>query len=92
MKNKLKRLTTSLLPVAANRRGECNRCGHCCKLPYPCVFLRYDEEGLSRCAVYRFRPPSCRKYPRTASENVTAEACGFYFLPLGEPVTVDEGL
>jgi hypothetical protein len=92
MKNKLKRLTTSLLPVANNRRGECNRCGQCCKLPYPCPFLRYDEEGLSRCAVYSLRPPTCRKYPRTASENVTPETCGYYFIPIGELVTADESL
>jgi uncharacterized protein len=80
MLNKLKRLTTSLLPVAANRRGECNRCGACCKLPYPCPFLRFDDEGLSSCAVYHIRPPSCRKYPRIASEHLTQEKCGFYFV------------
>jgi hypothetical protein len=92
MKNKLKRLATSLLPVADNRRGECNRCGECCKLPYPCPFLRYDEDGLSSCAVYSFRPPSCRKYPRVASENITQETCGYYFIPVGELVTADESL
>jgi len=80
MLNKLKRLTTSLLPVDSNRGGECNRCGACCKLPYPCPFLRYDDQGLSSCAVYHFRPPSCRKYPRTESENLTPEQCGFYFV------------
>ncbi len=80
MLNKLKRLTTSLLPVDPQRQGECNRCGACCKLPYPCPFLRFDDEGLSSCAAYRFRPPSCRKYPRVASENLTPEQCGFYFI------------
>ena len=80
MINKMKRLTTSLLPVAENRRGECNRCGECCKLPYPCPFLRYDDAGLSSCAVYHFRPASCRKYPRTHNENLTPETCGFYFV------------
>lgn len=80
MLNKLKRFLMSLFPVDSSRRGDCNRCGACCKLPYPCPFLRYDEEGLSSCAVYLFRPPSCRKYPRTASENITAEQCGYYFI------------
>lgn len=80
MLNKLKRLTTSLLPIDPNRQGECNRCGACCKLPYPCPFLRFDDEGLASCAAYRFRPPSCRKYPRIASENLTPEQCGFYFV------------
>jgi len=92
MKNKFKRLTTSLLPVARNRRGGCNRCGQCCKLPYPCPFLRFDDAGLSRCAVYYFRPPSCRKYPRTASENMTPEVCGYYFVPLEDLVPVDESV
>ncbi len=92
MKNKLKRLTTSLFPVAHNRRGECNRCGQCCKLPYPCPFLRFDDEGLSSCAVYAVRPPSCRKYPRTASENLTPETCGYYFVPVEDLIPVDESL
>lgn len=51
MKAKMKRFVTSLLPVAENRRGECNRCGQCCKLPFPCPFLRFDAEGLSSCAA-----------------------------------------
>jgi hypothetical protein len=77
---KLKRLATSLLPVDAGRRGDCNRCGECCKLPFPCPFLRYDDAGLSRCAVYHARPPSCRKYPRTSAENLTPATCGYYFV------------
>jgi len=80
MRAKLKRFLTSLLPVAENRRGECNRCGQCCKLPFPCPFLRFDEEGLSSCAVYFARPPSCRKYPRVAAENLTSQTCGYYFV------------
>jgi len=81
MKKKIKRVMTSLLPVASNRRGECNRCGECCKLPYKCPFLRYDEGGLSSCAVYRFRPPSCRKYPRAEAESSIPVSCGYYFVP-----------
>jgi hypothetical protein len=78
--NKLKRFSTSALPIDAGRRGSCNRCGECCKLPFPCPFLRYDADGLSSCAVYHARPPSCRKYPRTVHENVTPETCGYYFV------------
>jgi len=88
MKKKLKRLATSFLPVATNRVGECNRCGECCKLPYPCPFLRFDAEGLSMCAIYAFRPPSCRKYPRTNEENLTAQVCGFRFVPSASGVEV----
>lgn len=87
---KLKRFSTSLLPIDSSRRGECNRCGACCKLPFPCPFLRFDDQGLSSCAVYHLRPPSCRKYPRTASEHITQDQCGYYFeethsLPVTEP-------
>lgn len=92
MKNKIKRFATSLLPVAHNRRGDCNRCGQCCKLPYPCPFLRFDNEGFSSCAVYTLRPPSCRKYPRTASENMTPETCGYYFEPAEELIPIEERL
>lgn len=81
---KAQRFATSLLPVDNGRRGDCNRCGECCKLPYPCPFLRYDADGLSRCAVYQARPPSCRKYPRTASENITPASCGYYFVDITE--------
>ncbi len=89
MKRKLERLATSLLPVAPSRRGSCNRCGECCKLPYPCPFLRYDRAGLSLCAVYPVRPPSCRKYPRTAQENLTTETCGYYFASSRQTMDAD---
>jgi len=92
MLNKLKRFTTSLLPIDPTRQGECNRCGACCKLPYPCPFLRFDDDGLSSCAVYHVRPPSCRKYPRTADENLTPEQCGFSFASTQELETDPAGL
>ena len=76
---KLKRTFTSVLPVDKNRQGNCKRCGSCCKLPNRCAFLRFNEQGLSECAVYPFRPLNCRKYPRTKSELITADTCGFNF-------------
>jgi Fe-S-cluster containining protein len=92
MLNKLKRFTTSLLPVDASRQGDCNRCGACCRLPYPCPFLRFDDQGLSSCSVYHLRPPSCRKYPRTSAENLTPEQCGFFFVDGEEIETNPPGL
>ncbi|MHB1155988.1 MAG: hypothetical protein ACYC26_04025 [Phycisphaerales bacterium] len=76
---KLQRQVTAFFPVASNRIGECGRCGDCCKLPYPCPMLRYDQLGKSRCAVYLFRPLSCRVYPRTPGEHLTGDTCGFRF-------------
>lgn len=86
---KFQRQVTAFFPVASNRTGECRRCGECCKLPYPCPMLRYDQHGKSRCAVYLFRPHSCRVYPRTPGEHLTTNTCGFRFAadPL-QPVPV----
>jgi len=36
---KAKRTITSILPIAKNRRGKCENCGECCKLPNICPFL-----------------------------------------------------
>lgn len=79
MKAKIRRTLTSILPVAENRRGACNNCGACCKLPSPCSFLGYRESGESYCRIYKIRPLNCRKYPRSASELITADTCGFWF-------------
>jgi len=79
MTAKVKRSVTSLLPVAKNRKGHCVRCGVCCKLPNVCQFLATNEKDESYCKVYRLRPPTCRKYPRTKSEFLTADTCGYSF-------------
>ncbi len=82
---KIKRFLTCLLPVSKDRHGQCKRCGACCQLPNRCPFYRRDAEGNSLCAIYLFRPPSCRKYPRTASELLTADTCGFRFAEASNP-------
>jgi hypothetical protein len=79
LKSKAKRTITSVFPVAKNRTGQCVGCGACCKLPHPCSFLKYNEDGRSFCAIYTIRPLNCRKYPRTASECLTSDTCGFRF-------------
>ena len=30
--------------------------------------------------MYFARPPSCRKYPRVAAENLTPHTCGYHFV------------
>ncbi len=79
MFGKLVRLMTCMLPVAASRRGRCTNCGACCRLPRPCPFLRRSATGQARCAIYLIRPPSCRRYPRSPAEFVTAATCGYFF-------------
>lgn len=76
---KIKRTCTSVLPVARNRRGRCIDCGACCKLPNVCPFLKFKPNGKSYCAIHTIRPLNCRKYPRTESECITGDTCGFWF-------------
>jgi Fe-S-cluster containining protein len=78
---KLRRFVTSLiLPVDRGRRGECTRCGACCKFLVKCPFLREakDTPGQYSCAAYRIRPPQCRKYPRSKNEQIH-QPCGYWF-------------
>ncbi|MDD5381736.1 MAG: hypothetical protein PHG53_08905 [Phycisphaerae bacterium] len=70
---------TSVLPVDKNRKGQCRRCGACCKLPNVCPFIGIDKDGLCTCKIYPLRSLSCRKYPRTKSELLTADTCGHSF-------------
>ena len=79
MLKKLKRTLTSILPVSSARSGTCVNCGACCKLVFACPFLRTRNDGSSYCGIYSTRPLNCRKYPRTASEHVTKNTCGYTF-------------
>jgi uncharacterized protein len=77
---KIERTFTSLiLPVEKCRNGECQQCGACCQLSYPCPFLKHREDKSTFCAVYAMRPPQCRKYPRSKRECETGEGCGYHF-------------
>lgn len=76
---KTKRTATSILPVSSKRKGQCVNCGACCKLPNVCAFLKSGENGKGYCSIYPIRPLNCRKYPRTESEFITQETCGYSF-------------
>lgn len=76
---KLKRTFTSVLPVSKERKGQCVHCGACCRLPNVCPFLKSNGDGRGGCSIYFLRPLNCRKYPRTKSEHITAETCGYSF-------------
>lgn len=86
---KINRTRTCILPIDPSRRGQCNRCGDCCRLPVRCPFLDFDEEGLAICKIYPVRPLNCRKYPRTESEQVNREKCGFSFDKTADTVVSD---
>ncbi len=77
---KIRRTITAFLPVSADRNGNCIGCGNCCKLPVKCLFLREKKDGSGgTCWIYKFRPPTCRKYPRIQDEHITGEKCGYSF-------------
>ncbi|MHC4559381.1 MAG: hypothetical protein ACYTFW_16140 [Planctomycetota bacterium] len=76
---RIKRTFTAILPVCERRKGKCISCGACCKLPNICPFLKYKPDGKSCCSIYPLRPLNCRKYPRTESEFITQEKCGYRF-------------
>jgi Fe-S-cluster containining protein len=76
---KLRRTLTCLLPVSKDRKGQCVHCGACCKLPNACNFIKTDGDGKIYCAVYAIRPLNCRKYPRSKSEHITPDTCGYHF-------------
>ncbi len=80
MSSKFIRTVTSILPVQKNRTGSCNGCGACCKLPVKCTFLTTDDEGMFRCSIYKYRPPNCRKFPRTPSQlKLVENECSYTF-------------
>ena len=76
---KIKRTFTSILPVSKRRKGKCVNCGACCKLPNACPFIKLSPDGKVFCGIYPIRPLNCRKYPRTESELITQETCGYRF-------------
>lgn len=83
MLSKLTRTLTSLLPVEDHRTGSCNQCGECCRLPFTCIFLQTGMDGKSYCSAYRFRPPNCRKFPRTRAQlELVKNTCGYSFAEL----------
>lgn len=69
------------------RRGECARCGACCKLLFRCP--SYDEsDGTPRCLTYNDRPGACGLFPLNEKDlrdrNIVLpdRKCGYYFVDL----------
>ena len=65
--------------IAAEREGNCHRCGACCKLIYQCPFLGHDPQNLPFCRIYgELRPGACKTYPFDKVDS-EIEQCGFKF-------------
>ncbi len=74
---------------AQQRRGECRRCGACCRLGNRCPFLR-NAGAITECRIHGRRPPNCRLFPVDERDLADRDAvapdvpCGFSFDRYGE--------
>jgi hypothetical protein len=66
------------------RRGECLRCGACCKLMFRCPAFK-KENGIAKCKIYKYRSRVCQLFPldkRDLADRDLIEPtkkCGFWF-------------
>ena len=85
-------------PLLAKRRGDCNRCGACCKILFQCPFLRTDADGQYTCRIYGIRSAQCRLFPLHARDlRELTEPCSYTFeadhaLPISAPASALESL
>lgn len=80
--------------LLAQRKGECNRCGACCKILFRCPFLGTDAEGNYTCRIYEKRFAQCRLYPLHAEDLREVAECSYSFEPqpaIGDPAPALEG-
>jgi hypothetical protein len=73
--------------------GECNRCGHCCRILFDCPFLYQEPGGLSHCTIYmtRHAPKVCVVFPLDPADlaeikrAIAPNECSFSYAPGSEP-------
>jgi hypothetical protein len=70
----------------AYQRGECNRCGLCCKIQFQCPFFIDEGPYNTRCAIYTtpHAPSACVKFPLDPLDlkllqREIGHACTFYY-------------
>lgn len=69
----------------AQRLGECQRCGACCRFVFKCPFLVPDNNYGWKCSIHSKRPRVCADFPideRDIHERnlIMPDApCGFRF-------------
>ena len=62
------------------RRGECTRCGACCKILVRCPFLE-EIDGAYNCQIYGDHFAQCRIFPLVPQDLKEVDAeCGYYFV------------
>jgi len=67
--------------LLSRRRGECNRCGACCKILMKCPFLTEKPNNEYECAIYGKRFNQCRLYPLVPKdlEEIEGATCSYTF-------------
>lgn len=79
--------------LLAQRKGECNRCGACCKILFQCPFLGTDADGQYVCRIYEKRFAQCRLFPLHARDLLELEQqCSFSFEPEPEVALTSQPL
>ncbi len=70
----------------AYQRGECNRCGLCCKIQFQCPFFIDEGAYNTRCSIYTtpHAPSACLKFPLDPTDlkllqREIGHACTFYY-------------
>lgn len=71
--------------LLSRRRGECTRCGACCKILLRCPFLIEKPENapgdIYSCSIYGNRFNNCRIYPIVPQDLLEVEEeCGYTFV------------
>ncbi len=77
---------TVLYRYKAYQRGECNRCGLCCKIQFQCPFFIDEGAYNTRCSIYTtpHAPSACLKFPVDPLDlhllqREIGHACTFYY-------------
>jgi hypothetical protein len=70
----------------AYQKGECNRCGLCCKIQFECPFFVEEGPYNTHCKIYTspHAPNACLKFPLDPLDlkllqREIGHACTFYF-------------
>lgn len=71
--------------MLAQRKGQCNQCGACCKLLLKCPFLIEEKDSFS-CSIYgKVRPVNCVVFPINKKDIKDRDLilpevpCGYFF-------------
>lgn len=61
------------------RKGNCLRCGKCCKIVFKCPFLN-ENTSPPHCLIYKYRSKVCQLFPLNEKDLEDVDfVCGFTF-------------